>query len=66
MYKNKSDVLSDINICFTFAMSYAEDLKNLLKALLASSAASRKLKGPFHLTYLVKYDLNIQISTTNI
>jgi hypothetical protein len=55
-----------MNICFTFAMSYAEDLKNLLKALLASSAASRKLKGPFHLTYLVKYDLNIQISTADI
>jgi hypothetical protein len=43
-----------MNISFTFAMSYAEDLKNLLKALLASSAASRKLKGPFHLTYILE------------
>jgi hypothetical protein len=31
MYKNESDVLSDINICFTFAMSYAEDWKELIK-----------------------------------
>jgi hypothetical protein len=66
MYKNKSDVLSDINICLHLQCPMQRIGRNLLKALLASSAASRKLKGPFHLTYLVKYDLNIQISTTNI